>query len=54
MTTYKIISDNTTIGAIGATVTEDDLTGLSVDALIAGGHIELVSIGSKREKKEQE
>ena len=55
MTTYKIISDNTTLGKSGATVSIDDLAGLNVDALIAGGHLESVSASSKKlDKKEQD
>lgn len=55
MTTYKIISDNTTLGKSGETVSNDDLAGLNVDALIAGGHLEPVSVTQRKaEKKEQE
>jgi len=55
MSTYKITSDNTTLGKQGETVAADDLTGLNVDALIAGGHIEPVSVSSRKyDKKEQE
>lgn len=55
MSTYRITSDNTTLGKHGETVTADNLAGLNVDALIAGGHIEPVSVGSRKsDKKEQE
>lgn len=54
MATYKISSDNTELGAKGTTVSESDLVGLNVDALVAGGHLEPVSISSRKEKKEQE
>lgn len=55
MTTYKIISDNTTLGKQGATVNAHDLAGLNVDALISGGHIESVSVSSRKpDKKEQD
>ena len=54
MTTYKISSDNTELGAKGTTVSESDLIGLNVDALVAGGHLEPVSISSRKEKKEQD
>jgi hypothetical protein len=55
MTTYKILSDNTTLGKPGSTVSETDLAGLNIAALVAGGHIEPASISAKRQdKKEQE
>ncbi len=54
MTTYKIISDNTALGSKGATVSDADLVDLNVDALVAGGHLEPVSISSRKEKKEQD
>jgi len=55
MATYKISSDKTSLGSKGATVSADDLAGLNVDALVAGGHLEPVSISSsKKEKKEQD
>lgn len=54
MTTYKISSDNTELGVKGTTVSESDLVGLNVDALVAGGHLEPVSISSRKEKKEQD
>ncbi len=39
MTTYKVASDNTTLGSIGAVVNAKDLEGLNVDALLQGGHL---------------
>lgn len=54
MSNYKIVSSNTTLGKQGATVSADRLDGLNVDALVAGGHLEPVSISSKPAKKEQE
>lgn len=55
MATYKIISDNTTLGKSGDQVGEKDLDGLNVDALVDGGHLELVvSSFAKRDKKESE
>jgi hypothetical protein len=54
MTTYKIISDNTTLGKSGATVSADDLAGLNVDALIAGGHLEPVSASAKKLTKTEQ
>jgi|DEB0MinimDraft_10_1074344.scaffolds.fasta_scaffold65551_2 hypothetical protein len=55
MATYKIISDNTTLGKSGQTVTDADLGGLNVAALVSSGHIEPVSVSSrKQDKKEQD
>ena len=51
MTTYKIISDTTTLGKQGDSVNGSDLEGLNVDALVSGGHIEPVSIPSKKHDK---
>ena len=53
MTTYKIISDNTTLGKTGDSVSDADLDGLNVDALIQAGHIEqVVSAVRKLDKKD--
>lgn len=55
MTTYKITSDNTNLGKRGESVNASDLNGLNVDALVAGGHLEPVSIITKKQdKKEQD
>lgn len=55
MATFKIISDSTTLGSKGATVSDSDLAGLSVAALVSAGHLEPVSISSKKQdKKEQD
>jgi hypothetical protein len=43
MTTYKISSDNCTLGKLGSTVTEAELDDLNLQALLDGGHLELVS-----------
>lgn len=51
MTTYKIISDNTTLGKNGDTVNADALAGLNVDALIQGGHIEQVVVAARKHEK---
>ncbi len=51
MTTYKITSDNTTLGKNGDTVNADDLKGLNVDALIQGGHIEAVVVTARKHEK---
>lgn len=47
MTQYRIASDRVSIGKKGATVAAEDLEGLNIDALIAGGHLEVVSAPSK-------
>lgn len=39
MATYKVLSDNFAGKACGETVTDDELQGMSVEALIAGGHL---------------
>lgn len=51
MTTYKIISDNTTLGKSGESVSETDLDGLNVDALIQAGHIEIIAAASRKTDK---
>jgi hypothetical protein len=47
MITYKIISDNCTLGKIDATVTESELEGLNLQALLDGGHLETVGVKTK-------
>lgn len=47
MTQYRIASDRVSIGKKGATVAAEDLEGLNVDALISGGHLEVVSAPAK-------
>jgi hypothetical protein len=55
MTTYRIKTDNTTLGKPGDTVAGDALNGLNVDALIDGGHLELVLQSTpKRDKQDKE
>jgi len=40
MTTYKIVGTCTVAGVEpGGTVTDDDLEGCNIDALISGGHL---------------
>lgn len=48
MQSFKVISDNCTIAQQGATVTEAELEGLNFQALIEGGHLELVSSKSQK------
>lgn len=47
MATYKIVSDNCTLGKVGATVTESELEGLNLQALLDGGHLEAVGVKTK-------
>jgi hypothetical protein len=37
--TYSILSDNFVLGSKGDTVSDDELGGCDVDALITGGHL---------------
>jgi len=54
MATYKIISDNTSLGSAGSFVADKDLVGLNVQALIEGGHIEPATKSVKQETKESD
>lgn len=54
MATYKIISDNSALGKSGDSVSSDALEGLNVDALIEGGHIQLVVTSARRQEKKDE
>ena len=40
VTTYKVLSDNMANHSQGSIIADDDLVGINIDALIAGGHIE--------------
>jgi hypothetical protein len=40
---YKVLSKSCTLGEIGITVTSADVEGYNVAALIAGGHLEVVT-----------
>lgn len=40
MATYKVIADNVSGKTVGDTITDEELNGCSVEALISGGHIE--------------
>jgi len=51
MKQFKVISSRMPNHKQGATVSEDDLAGANVEALLDGGHI--AEIGSKVSKKEQ-
>ena len=52
MATYKITSENFAKGAKGTTISEADLEGLNIPALIEAEH--LVEVKGKAESKEQE
>jgi len=45
---YKIKTKNCTFGKLGETVTDKDLEGLNIEALIDGGHL----AASRANKKE--
>jgi triosephosphate isomerase len=55
MATYKIISDRCSLGQIGDSITDDDLAGINIDALIDGGFIATASAKvSKQDIKESD
>jgi hypothetical protein len=54
MATYKILSNNTSLGSAGSLVAGKDLNGVNVQALIEGGHIEVVAKPVKQEAKESD
>lgn len=39
MVSYKVMSDNCTLGKQGEMLSADDLAGVNVDALLEGGHL---------------
>jgi len=43
MTTYKITNERCSLGAVGDSISADDLAGINIDALIDGGFITAVS-----------
>jgi len=47
MTQYRIASERLTVGAMGQTVSDEDLAGLNIEALVAGGHLEKITTASK-------
>lgn len=51
MKQFKVVSHRLANHPAGSTVSEDDLAGANVEALLDGGHI--AEIGSKVTKKEQ-
>ena len=50
MATYKVLSDNF-VAQQGATVTDEELDGLNIEALIIGGHIKLETTKTKTDKE---
>lgn len=52
MATYKVLSDNFSGKACGDIVTFEELEGLSIEALIIGGHIEPATKPSKKAEAE--
>jgi hypothetical protein len=42
MATYKVLSDNCTLGKVGATIDSANDTSTNYDALVEGGHLEEV------------
>jgi len=43
MTTYRILSNNTSLGKPGDTINDEKLAGLNVPALVEGGVIEAIA-----------
>jgi len=43
MTTYRILSNNTSLGVSGDTISSEKLAGLNVAALVEGGFIEPIA-----------
>lgn len=52
MATYKVLSDNFSGKSAGETVTDEELEGCSVEALIAGGHIAPAAKQAKKAEDE--
>lgn len=46
---YKVLSDNCTLGKVGETVTPADISDDNLSALVAGGHLEVVKKETKTE-----
>lgn len=53
MATYKVTSDRFAGKKPGESISDSDLVGLNVDALLSAGHIELAR-GGKSDKHSQE
>lgn len=52
MATFKVLSDNFAGKACGETVTSEELEGCSIEALIAGGHLEPSAKPTKKAEAE--
>lgn len=51
MASYKVLSDLVTGKKPGDTITDDELLGCNVEALIAGGHIAADTKSTKADKE---
>jgi hypothetical protein len=53
MASYKILIDNSTLGTLGATVTDDDIAkaGVDLDLLVASGVVESLTKPKTTEKE---
>lgn len=49
---FKVLSDNCTLGKVGETVTPTDISDDNLASLVAGGHLEPTKSATKTETKE--
>lgn len=54
MTTYKVISDNFSLGKQGSTVNENELEGLDLVMLVEAGHLEPSNVKSSKNSTQAE
>jgi hypothetical protein len=54
MKQYRITSDRLTLGKKDDLISEDKLEGANIDALISGGHLELVKTAATTNNKNTE
>ncbi len=54
VTSYTVISNMMQDHPIGTVITDDDLDGLNVEALIAGGHIEPARVATSKKLTDKE
>jgi hypothetical protein len=52
MATYKVISDNCTLGKVGQSIDSANDTSVNYDALVEGGHLEEVKAQAIKPVKE--
>ena len=52
MATFKVLSDNCTLGKEGATIDSANDTSVNYDALVEGGHLEEVKAQAFKSVKE--